>query len=248
MKGRTISTDPQQPDTPIEGAQEQTATAEKMPQGSYIDTGMQPLAAAGFRWNSKTQSLVLAFILLLSAVAITATAVAGHMEQAASVRAASLQAPSSDDKPSDWLSAWGTALGAVGTTGALWLGAVTFRRQVRDQHRGQAAAVSLRIIKQDIRLQRDIAEVINGGPFPIYNVEVTGRDQDWEDLKGVFKDGHNGDVVVDQLPVYYTYGKLRMGFVDFTDSAGTRWRRWAQGGLAELKRNADGSEVFHLEG
>ncbi|MDQ0672972.1 hypothetical protein QFZ36_000533 [Pseudarthrobacter siccitolerans] len=50
-------------------------------------------------------------------------------------------APVPIEGPASWLSAWSTfwgavagGIGAIGTAGALWLGAITFRRQVEDQH------------------------------------------------------------------------------------------------------------------
>lgn len=147
----------------------------------------------------------------------------------------------------DWLSAIGQAVGALGTAGALGLGAYTFLLQVREQHRAQAAAVSLRLIKRDAASLMDIAEVINSSKLPIYDVKVKARDHNWESLKGDVKSGQTEDVVIETLVIYFPFGKLSTAFVDFTDSNRAKWTRWATGGLAERKSRKDGTQVLSVE-
>lgn len=147
----------------------------------------------------------------------------------------------------DWLSAIGQAVGALGTAGALGLGAYTYRRQVHDQHRAQAAAVSLRLVKQDLDSRKDIAVVINSSNLPIYNVKVKARNDSWESLEGEPKTGHTEDLVIDTLVLYFPFGQLSTAFVDFTDSNRAKWTRWAAGGLAERKQRRDGSSILSIK-
>lgn len=68
----------------------------------------------------------------------------------------------------DWIGAGANGAAAIGTVGALWVGAITLRRQVNDQHRAQAAAVTVTV--QKVRNNNAVLEfaVQNDSPLPIY--------------------------------------------------------------------------------
>lgn len=76
----------------------------------------------------------------------------------------------------DWISAGANVAAAVGTVGALWVGAVTLRRQVNDQHRAQAAAVTVSV--QKVRNDRELLEfrLQNDSHLPIYEVMLIASD------------------------------------------------------------------------
>lgn len=146
-----------------------------------------------------------------------------------------------DPKVTDWISAIFTALGSVATAGALWLGAVTFRRQVQDQHRAQASAVIVRVITQNVfGANRSMAEVRNGSSLPIYDVDFEVLDQEFEVIHEVSE-----DVVVANglLRKFFPRELARYAHVDFRDSAGTTWRRYANGSLIEVSRDG----TMHIE-
>lgn len=142
--------------------------------------------------------------------------------------------PHGDPKPSatDWISAVGQAIGAIGTAGALWLGAITFMRQVQEQHRALAAPVTLQV---GINASRDNRHTLNldvGGPLPIYNMELVVLDSQGGQLERyvkyvVAREFH--EYVDDALPVHEAY-------VNFTDGGGMRWGRTSKGKLTELGR------------
>lgn len=80
--------------------------------------------------------------------------------------------PAQTPSITDWISAVGGAIGALGTAGALWLGAVTFRRQVQDQHRAQAAAITVSISPIPNVTGRSWVEIRNDSREPIYGVAL----------------------------------------------------------------------------
>jgi hypothetical protein len=146
--------------------------------------------------------------------------------------AASSGTTEADNKPSDWISAIGSAVGAIGTAGALWLGAITFRRQVRDQHRAQASAISVAIdAHENGNSDRVRVEIRNDSPLPIYGVILVAKRQNGADL---------GQELTYAMPTkdivafHCDYIHGMMAYADFTDSAGSKWRRYFTGELEEL--------------
>jgi hypothetical protein len=130
----------------------------------------------------------------------------------------------------DWISAGSNVAAAIGTVGALWVGAVTLRRQVNDQHRTQAAAVTVTV--QKVRNDPELLEfsVRNDSPFPIYEVMLIASD-------------HGNDVeqefVAALPPKTSTSFQLRdtsfMGCrAKFYDSSGRRWVRHFNGELRDI--------------
>lgn len=141
--------------------------------------------------------------------------------------------PGKDDpKVTDWISAAFTAFGSLATAGALWLGAVTFRRQVRDQHRAQASAVSASVEQSSQDHGVLILSAHNGSSLPIYEVLLMARDvQDNyvdQDFRNVLP--RDGGFSFQKR----TNGILLRCRVYFRDSAGQRWSREASGQLKEL--------------
>jgi hypothetical protein len=139
----------------------------------------------------------------------------------------------------EWLSAistfWGAvagAIGAIGTTGALWLGAITFRRQVNDQHRAQASAVTVHVSLQGGLDNSHVVQVAISNNLPIYNMELLCLDYKGVQLERFVKHVVTRDFsqyIDDALP-------LHEAFVTFTDSSGVRWQRWSKGKLIEVGR------------
>lgn len=145
------------------------------------------------------------------------------------------------DVPStaDWMSAWANIGAALGTVGALWVGTVTLRRQVKDQHRAQASAIAIRVVAlgflgMDGKLDRSGADIFNASPLPIFNVTMECFDR-----AGLRLSIERHDVV----PSGQTMGTHRFGpehdlgaaTVEFSDSAQNRWRRHSNGSLTEIR-------------
>lgn len=149
--------------------------------------------------------------------------------------------PHGDPKPSvtDWVSAVGQAVGAIGTAGALWLGAVTFQRQVRDQHRAQAATVTIHNALRYLDKNGHIITVTLGSKLPISSVEIKCFDS-----KGKFLNAFVAQVVVDKFEQRVSRDfKIAESCVIFTDSAGTRWERWTNGKLIEIGPEPEGYDI-----
>ncbi|MDI3241541.1 hypothetical protein QK292_08170 [Arthrobacter sp. AL08] len=152
-----------------------------------------------------------------------------------------LQGPTANQAPNaaEWLSAistfWGAiagAIGAIGTAGALWLGAITFRRQVNDQHRAQAAAVTLHVALEGGLDNSHVVQVASSNNLPIYNMELVCLDSEGGQLDRFVK-----HVVTREFSQYLDDAlPLHEAFVTFTDSSGVRWQRWSKGKLIELGR------------
>jgi hypothetical protein len=71
----------------------------------------------------------------------------------------------------DWIGAIATAIGAVGTAGALWVGAITLRRPNDDQRRIQAENVTIGMKNGEVRL-------FNGNDVTIFVFVVAWRPAD----------------------------------------------------------------------
>lgn len=147
-----------------------------------------------------------------------------------------------DTKPSttDWISAWATVAGSIGTAGALLVGTYTLFRQIRDQHRAQASRVIVRVEESEDETSPPTATVSNLSDLPIY--KVTLRADPWD----VFENGLEeyepvlvGKMTPVPIPDEYVDESVH---VEFQDSAGTTWIRWVSGGLAEKK-----GKIFRLE-
>jgi hypothetical protein len=130
----------------------------------------------------------------------------------------------------DWISAGANVTAAVGTVGALWVGAITLRRQINDQHRAQAAAVTVTV--QTTKQNREILEfkLQNDSPFPIYEVMLIASDRG-KDVEQEF--------LAAMPPNTATSFQLRdtsfMGCrAKFYDSSGKRWVRHFNGQLKDI--------------
>lgn len=141
--------------------------------------------------------------------------------------------PHGEPKPSvtDWISAVGTAVGAVLTGGALLIAAFTFDRQAKDQHRAQASTVTVTVSKNGGLFNDHVVKASLAGALPIYNVELVSLDH-----QGRQVDRRVKHVVVRDTGDGYLEGNLELheAYVTFTDSAGTRWTRWSKGKLIEV--------------
>ena len=134
----------------------------------------------------------------------------------------------------DWIGAVGTAAGAIGTAGAFWLGAVAYRQQARDQHRAQAAAVTVgqRLTQNGIQNDDVVYFIRNDSSLPIYNAVVyTGP------LKARREHWMNSQVLPPGEEIYFVYpGIQRAGFTaigKFIDASGNGWRRDGLSGALE---------------
>lgn len=178
------------------------------------------------------QTMLLVFLLSGSLVVIICLSIATNLDAPRPV-----QAPPSTEGPAAWLSAWSTfwgaiagGLGAIGTAGALLLGAYTFMRQVRDQHRAQASRVIVQMERDGDFPPHAIVRNLSG--LPIYKVRLAAAPHNaFRDHFTESKDVLIGDW---QVTVPDEYIEISVT-VEFQDSAGTRWIRWAEGGLAEKK-------------
>lgn len=130
----------------------------------------------------------------------------------------------------DWIGAVSGAVAAIGTVGALWVGAVTLRRQVNDQHRAQAAAITVAV--QKTKLDNKILEfsLQNDSVLPIYEVMLIASDHG-RDIKNEF---------VAAMPprTLTSFQLLDTGFMGcrakFYDSSGKRWVRDLAGTLRDI--------------
>lgn len=163
-------------------------------------------------------AVVLVGIALLVAIALTLQGPPGSNVQ-------------SDIKITDWISAIGSAIGAIGTAGALLLGVWVYRRQEEDQRRAQAAAITVTVTP--IRSNAGVLEfkVRNDSQLPIYEVMLIASNLNGQDIEQVFTTA---------LPPRDSSSfQLRSGPTDrcrclFVDSGGRRWRRESTGQLDEI--------------
>jgi hypothetical protein len=136
----------------------------------------------------------------------------------------------------DWIGSLGSAVGAMGTAGALWLGAVVYRRQARDQHRSQAAAVSVGSRMDRTPHLQYWHFIENGSQMPIYDIHLHVL----KDGRPVFEEGRPVEERAAVLVSTKSIGFMQQedGIItqaEFSDSSGTRWRRDSTGKLTELK-------------
>ncbi|MDQ0078230.1 hypothetical protein [Arthrobacter oryzae] len=150
----------------------------------------------------------------------------------------------SEDKTSDWISAFGTAGGAVITGGAALIAALTYQHQVEekiraaankrradfDARRAQAKSVTVSIIEKPDAPKTMQIRVANGSSQAINSVFLVLVDKQ---RKEPF-----------QKPYYLIPPGTEQGFdrderivgaayANFTDANGVRWRSWFNGDLEE---------------
>lgn len=145
------------------------------------------------------------------------------------------------DPPSitDWISASATGVAALGTVGALWVGVVTFMRQVKDQRRAQAAGVTIWVAHgllgaPDGRMDRSQANVFNADA--IFDVTIECFDRDGRSILDpahfdVVPAGHGASG-----PPFAPQIGLSTALVRFKDGADRQWIRYSDGRLVELGR------------
>jgi hypothetical protein len=138
----------------------------------------------------------------------------------------------------DVLGALGDFIGGVGAAFGLVVAAVTYKRQVDDRRREQAAKVTLTEARQDGRLTLVIE---NGSNMPIGRVrmECSLRPESGPPGRYVFEwtsvAAHQKLVILDDLREDERAGVVsaRMWFIDAT---GHRWTRMLDGGLYKLRK------------
>ncbi|WP_156507350.1 hypothetical protein [Arthrobacter sp. OY3WO11] len=139
----------------------------------------------------------------------------------------------------DWVSALGQAVGALGTAGALWLGAYTYRRQANDQRRAQASAVTL-VMKEKAGWSTWNGLVRNDSPLPIFDVALVGVDANGNDVAKTRHERPYLPGTVDRGANSYSGSLEKLSLkeashVCFTDAAGHKWKRSGTGVLEEVR-------------
>jgi hypothetical protein len=141
----------------------------------------------------------------------------------------------------EWLSAWSTfwgaiaaGIGAVGTVGALWVGALTLRRQVNDKHREQASAITVgaQLIQTPLFEDRYRCFISNGSHLPIYDVQLSANFDDarTSDRVDVLEPGKF-------LEYHVGIAEQREVLAQFADSSGNYWMRNSRGKLTPRPKN-----------
>ncbi|RAM37235.1 hypothetical protein [Arthrobacter globiformis] len=184
--------------------------------------------------TGNVQNVILTALLVFSISLITFVTIwVNHEEALRNPPAAS--SAGKDTSVTDWISAVGGAVGAVGTAGALWLGAVTFRRQVKDQHRSQASAVTVgcvRTVNFDEIGDRSVNYryfIQNNSPLAIYNVLLYAGPHD-------LRTSSRQEVLVPGGEIeFHRSTSDFMAFAKFVDSAGVCWKRHGDGTLIEIQ-------------
>lgn len=155
-----------------------------------------------------------------------------------------------EPNPAEWLSAWSTlwaaifaGIGAIGTVGALWVGALTLRRQINDQHRQQASAVTvgIKLVKPPMYGARYVCFILNASNLPIYNVRLHSN-FDGETAT------QRADVLEPGNSLDYDAGlaKDRKVLGEFVDSSGHEWMRNGRGRLLAWKRPSRLRAILNL--
>ena len=143
----------------------------------------------------------------------------------------------------EWISALSDAVAAVGTVGALWVGALTLSQQVKDKHRAQASAVT--VGNRPWKELTDIGDVkggikyfvTNNSPLPIYNVLLYSIEGRRHQTMPVLAPG--GEVSFNMSTSDFSV------IAKFADSAGVSWKRDGNGKLTELK--SDESSTWTMD-
>lgn len=138
----------------------------------------------------------------------------------------------------DWISAGANVAAAIGTVGALWVGAVTLRRQVNDKRREQASAVTVGY-REDKQLGRNGEQrrhffIRNASSLPIYDVTLYGAIP-WPIPRKPRPPVHREVLAPGEEESVYSNNKDAQPHAMFKDSAGVTWERYVDGRLRELK-------------
>lgn len=150
----------------------------------------------------------------------------------------------SEDKTSDWISAFGTAFGAALTGGAFLVAALTYSRQVADKRREleekrreQAGKVIVRVERQ--LDGKTLVDLKNSTNLPIFklNLYTIGDDGLVVDRQPLSQ-----EVVVGDFDGYFFDSRCRVhsAYAEFTDSGGVAWTRTSKGTLVEKGKEPDG--------
>lgn len=146
----------------------------------------------------------------------------------------------------DWIMAWSTVAAAIGTVGALWVGALAFLRQADTQRKDQASRVSVaRTGSRQIVIRNQSDRAIH---------YVTGWFKDGADPKKARYDDQPCDLAEDVIPAgrEFATGSSRVPaeldhsaipYVEFTDAEGNRWRRGRGGELTLIRKARKGQEA-----
>lgn len=93
-----------------------------------------------------------------------------------------------------WMTTGPNVAAAIGTVGALWIGALTLRPQVNDKPHDQAAGVALMIITTENDVASFTFILQDDSPLPIYDVLLKVKE-----AGGDTKQQHS-DVLLPQQP------------------------------------------------
>jgi hypothetical protein len=135
------------------------------------------------------------------------------------------------NETAEWISAFGQVIGALGTAGALWVGAVTLRRQINDKHREQASGVTVGC-RPHHPTQSWVVFIENGSSLPLYSILFNAYSE-------------TGAIDLHQpvlAPGRTLSGQLSMGgaepevLANFKDASGNWWTRRGDGTLTDSKR------------
>ncbi|MEV7572637.1 hypothetical protein AB0P28_05980 [Pseudarthrobacter sp. NPDC089323] len=142
----------------------------------------------------------------------------------------------------DWISAWSDVAAAVGTVGALWVGAVTLRRQVNDQHRAQVRAVTVgsEVETRPLQESRPRFFITNSSNLPIYSVVLEVTIEEGKARRAM------ADVILPgkSLDLYGQGTAQRKVHGAFTDSAGHRFIRDDKGKITEYPKSLRRRDEF----
>jgi hypothetical protein len=148
---------------------------------------------------------------------------------------------------SEWVGVGADAFAAVGTVGAFVLGFVLLRKEQRreaerseDERRAQAARISAWVeVYRKSDGTREIAfHIHNASDMPIYEVELPLPNPEREEITEFVGLVPPGQTIRRPAPSEWlrSYVEPEPVQVEFQDSAGRRWARDEQGGLAQVDR------------
>jgi len=182
---------------------------------------VEKVAAAG-RWLTKSSVLAPGAI-VLSGVAFVLCTLALNS--------------GSEDKTSDWISAFATAFGAALTGGALLVAALTYRHQVdekirlaEDNRKAQARAVSVSLKKTPGNEKMLQLRVANNSTLPINSVFLVLVDKQ---RKESYQEPYHLMVPGSEEGFDRPASVVGAAFANFIDADGRRWRSWFNGDLEE---------------
>ncbi len=134
----------------------------------------------------------------------------------------------------DWINATGAAAGAVATGGAFLVAAAVYRRQVADQRRAQAAAITVEVgAAYESPVPGMMCIVRNHSVLPIYEVLTWGSGD-----KRSFRPTRLVAPQKISQSALHGHKEGEKVHMSFTDSAGVRWTRSSSGALQEMRTGA----------